>query len=136
MSELRQTGDRAKMFQVSAALAQTTLAVSGLVACLVLMVNQGFVTWWVGRDQFAGVGLTLLMLAAMLTRHFNTTNVYALFCFGHERRLALTALADGVVTIGAGLALRRGVRDGWGAVGGYRRRARRQRAAEPARAVG
>jgi hypothetical protein len=44
------------------------------------------------------------MLAAMLTRHFNTTNVYALFCFGHERRLALTALADGVVTIGAGIA--------------------------------
>jgi hypothetical protein len=40
----------------------------------------------------------------MLTRHFNTTNVYALFCFGHERRLALTALADGVVTIGAGIA--------------------------------
>jgi hypothetical protein len=44
------------------------------------------------------------MLAAMLARHFNTTNVYALFCFGHERRLALTALADGLVTIGAGLA--------------------------------
>ena len=45
------------------------------------------------------------MLAAMLARHFNTTNVYALFCFGHERRLALTALADGLVTIGAGIGL-------------------------------
>jgi hypothetical protein len=90
------------MFQVSAALSQTTLAVSGLVACLVLTVNQGFVTWWVGPDQFAGVGLTLLMLAAMLARHFNTTNVYALFCFGHERRLALTALGDGLLTIAAG----------------------------------
>jgi O-antigen/teichoic acid export membrane protein len=105
LSELRPSGDRARMFQVSAALSQATLAVSGLVACVVLAVNQGFVTWWVGPDQFAGLPLTLLMLAAMLIRHFNTTNVYALFCFGHERRLALTALADGLVTIGAGVGL-------------------------------
>lgn len=105
LSELRPSGDRVRMFQVTAALAQSTLAVSGLVACVVLAVNQGFVAWWVGADQFAGTGLTLLMLAAMLARHFNTTNVYALFCFGHERRLALTALADGVVTIGAGAVL-------------------------------
>jgi O-antigen/teichoic acid export membrane protein len=105
LSELRPTGDRVRMFQVSAALSQATLALSGLVACLVLAVNQGFVTWWVGPDQFAGIGLTLLMLAAMLARHFNTTNVYALFCFGHERRLALTALADGFVTITAGIGL-------------------------------
>lgn len=105
LSELRPSGDHARMFQVSAALSQATLAVSGLVACVVLAVNQGFVTWWVGPELFAGLGLTLLMLTAMLTRHFNTTNVYALFCFGHERRLALTALADGVVTIGAGIAL-------------------------------
>jgi O-antigen/teichoic acid export membrane protein len=102
LSELRPSGDRVRMFQVSAALSQATLAISGLVACVVLAVNEGFVTWWVGPDQFAGPGITLLLLTAMLARHFNTTHVYALFCFGHERRLALTALADGVVTIGAG----------------------------------
>jgi O-antigen/teichoic acid export membrane protein len=105
LSELRPAGDRPRMLQVSAALSQATLAVSGLVATIVLAANQGFVAWWVGADQFAGVSLTLLMLAAMLIRHFNTTNVYALFCFGHERRLALTALADGVVTIAAGVGL-------------------------------
>jgi O-antigen/teichoic acid export membrane protein len=104
LSELRPSGDRPRMFMVSAALSQATLAVSGLVVCLVLAVNQGFVSWWVGPEQFAGMGLTVLMLAAMLARHFNSTNVYALFCFGHERRLALTALADGVVTIAAGIA--------------------------------
>lgn len=104
LSELRPSGDRGRMFQVSAALTQASLAISGLVACVVLAVNQGFVAWWVGPEQFAGTGLTLLMLAAMLARHFNTTNVYALFCFGRDRRLALTALADGVVTIGAGVA--------------------------------
>jgi O-antigen/teichoic acid export membrane protein len=99
LSELRTTADRGRLFQVSAALAQATLAVSGLVACIVLAVNAGFVRWWVGPDQFGGVPLTLLLLAAMIIRHFNTTNVYALFCFGHEKRLALTGLADGVATL-------------------------------------
>ena len=105
LSELRTTADRGRLFQVSAALAQATLAVSGLVACIVLAVNAGFVRWWVGPDQFGGVPLTLLLLAAMIIRHFNTTNVYALFCFGHERRLALTGLADGVATLAISAAL-------------------------------
>ena len=99
LSELRTTADRGRLFQVSAALAQATLAVSGLVACIVLAVNAGFVRWWVGPDQFSGLVLTVLLLVAMIIRHFNTTNVYALFCFGHERRLALTGLADGVITL-------------------------------------
>jgi O-antigen/teichoic acid export membrane protein len=103
LSELRHSEDRSRIFQVSAALSQATLALSGLVACIVLGINCGFISWWVGPEQYGGFGLTLLMLAAMMARHFNTTNVYALFCFGHERRLALTALADGLVTIGAGV---------------------------------
>ena len=35
----------------------------------------------------------------MLLRHFATTMTYTLFSFGHERRLSLTALADGFVTV-------------------------------------
>ena len=80
LSELRAMPDRTRLFQVTAALAQATLAVSGLVACVVLAVNGGFVAWWVGPEQFGGIGLTVLLLAAMMIRHFNTTNVYALFC--------------------------------------------------------
>jgi len=99
LSELRMAGDRVRLFNVSAALAQATLAVSGLVACVVLAVNGAFVGWWVGADQFGGIGLTLLLLGAMMIRHFNTTNVYALFCFGLERRLALTGLAEGIATV-------------------------------------
>ena len=99
LSELRSSADRARLFRVTAALAQATLAVSGLVACIVMAVNPGFVRWWVGPDQFGGFPLTLLLLAAMMIRHFNTTNVYALFCFGHEKRVALTGLADGVATL-------------------------------------
>ena len=35
----------------------------------------------------------------MLVRHWNLTFTYSLFCFGHERRLAITGLADGCVSI-------------------------------------
>jgi O-antigen/teichoic acid export membrane protein len=105
LSELRSAGDRSRLFAVSAALAQATLALSGLVACVVLAVNAGFVRWWVGADQYGGLVLTGLLLVAMVVRHFNTTNVYALFCFGHERRLALTGLADGLVALAAGWVL-------------------------------
>ena len=105
LSELRSAGDRARLFQVSAALAQATLAVSGLVAIVVLAINGGFVAWWVGPEQYGGLTLTILLLAAMTIRHFNTTNVYALFCFGLERRLALTGLGDGLATLAISYAL-------------------------------
>lgn len=102
LSELRTAGDPARLFAVSSALAQATLAASGFVAVLVLAVNGGFVSWWVGAEQFGGWTLTALLLAAMVLRHFNTTSVYTIFCFGGDRRIALTGLADGLVTLAAG----------------------------------
>ena len=72
---------------------------SGLVACVVLAVNAGFVRWWVGPEQFGGLRLTLLLLAAMIVPSFQHHEHLRAFCFGHERRLALTGLADGVVTL-------------------------------------
>lgn len=102
LSELRTAGDPGRMFAVSSALTQATLAVSGFVAVLVLAVNGGFVAWWVGAEQFGGWTLTALLLAAMMLRHFNTTSVYTIFCFGRDRRIALTGLADGLVTLAAG----------------------------------
>jgi O-antigen/teichoic acid export membrane protein len=65
--------------------------------------NETFVTWWVGDAQFAGAGLTLLLLAVMLFRHLNTTVVYGLFCYGNEQRVALTTIGEGVA--GAALML-------------------------------
>ena len=62
-----------------------------------LAINQPFVTWWVGETSFAGIGLTALLLAGMLMRHMNSTLVYTLFCFGYERRLVLTSVAEGLL---------------------------------------
>jgi O-antigen/teichoic acid export membrane protein len=105
LSELRTSAAREHLFNVTRSMAQVMLLLSGAIAVVVLAVNQPFVVWWVGDAAFAGVGLTAMLLVTMLVRHFNLTLVYTLFCFGHERRLALTAVCDGLVGFGAMIAL-------------------------------
>jgi O-antigen/teichoic acid export membrane protein len=101
LSELRTAASREHLFDVSRSMAQVMLLLSGVIVTVVLAVNGPFVSWWVGPDRYAGIGLTALLLLTMLVRHINSTLVYTLFCFGHERRLAVTSVADGV----AGLAI-------------------------------
>jgi hypothetical protein len=54
----------------------------------------------VGPDFYGGAALTALLLAAMVTRHLAFTVSHTLFCFGHERSLAVSGLADGAFTVG------------------------------------
>jgi O-antigen/teichoic acid export membrane protein len=105
LSEMKVSESRARLFQVCVALTQGMLLLSGAVACVVLAVNQGFVGWWVGANQFGGLRLTFLLVVCMLLRHWNTTSVYAIFCFGYERRISLTTLLDGLVTVSGMLVL-------------------------------
>lgn len=99
IAEMRTAATRADLARVAMALMRAILLVSGAVGCFVLAANETFVAWWVGAEQFAGMTLTVLLLIAMLARHLGTTLVYALFSFGHERRLSLTAISDGVVAL-------------------------------------
>jgi O-antigen/teichoic acid export membrane protein len=99
IAEMRTSASRADVTRVATALMRAMLILSGAVGCFVLAANENFVRWWVGGDQFSGMTLTVLLLAAMLARHLATTLVYALFSFGHERRLSLAGISDGVVTI-------------------------------------
>jgi O-antigen/teichoic acid export membrane protein len=103
LSEMKMAESRQKLFQVCTALSQAMLLVSGAVVCVVLTVNRGFVAWWVGAGQYGGLLLTAMLLVTMLLRHWNTTAVYAIFCFGHERRISVTTLLDGVVTVGGAI---------------------------------
>jgi len=107
LAQMRTGESRDRLAAVSAALTQAVLVLSGGVACVVLGVNQGFVTWWVGPDRFGGLALTAALVAAMLLRHWSTSATYALFALGHERRIAITILGDGIVTVTAQVALTR-----------------------------
>jgi O-antigen/teichoic acid export membrane protein len=99
LSELKMSETRQRLFQVCTALSQAMLMVSGAVVCIVLSVNQAFVNWWVGENQYAGGLVSVLLLTGMLLRHLNTTAVYSIFCFGYERRISMTTLLDGAVTV-------------------------------------
>ena len=101
LSELRGSAARERLFEVSRSMTQLMLLASGAIVAVVLVVNGPFVDWWVGGSRFGGTALTALLLAGMLARHVNVTMVYTLFCFGHERRLALTNIADGLVGVAA-----------------------------------
>lgn len=99
LSQMRMGESRERLSEVCIALGQAMLMLSGAVVCVVLVVNQGFVGRWVGANQYGGFWLTALILLSMLLRHWNLTVGYTLLCFGYERRLCVTALLDGLVTV-------------------------------------
>lgn len=103
LSEMKMGESRERLFNVCTALSQAMLMISGAVVCVVLTINQSFVSWWVGAEQFGGFLLSGLILLEMLLRHWNTTAAYTIFCFGCERRLAITTLADGVLSVCAAI---------------------------------
>ena len=105
LSELRAANQRERLLDASVALMLAMLTVSGLVACLILALNAAFVHWWVGPAQYGGHLLTLLAAIHLIARHLNVTFIYGLFCFGQERRISVTNLADGALSITAAIVL-------------------------------
>lgn len=99
LSEVRAGESPARLDHATSALTQAMLLLTGAVACVVAAVNAAFVTWWVGPEYYGGFGLTLLLIAGLLLRHWNTTAVYALFTRGYDRHIPIVTLVDGVVTV-------------------------------------
>jgi O-antigen/teichoic acid export membrane protein len=108
LCELKTGESKQRVLQVLAALNQGMLAFSGLVVCVVLVVNHWFVDWWITSrhygEQYGGFALTAAILLCMVVRHWTATTAYTVFCFGHQRRISLTNLTDGLVTAGCCLA--------------------------------
>lgn len=98
LSEIKVSESRARAVEVSITLGQAVLLVSGGIICVVLAVNEGFVGWWVGADNYGGFALTALVLINMLLRHWSFTLAYSVFFLGHDRYMSVTSLLDGVVT--------------------------------------
>jgi O-antigen/teichoic acid export membrane protein len=105
LSEMRVSESRERLLQATTALTQGTLILSGAVASVILPSNERFVEWWVGRQNFAGLALTAVLLANMIVRHGTSTIVFSLFAFGYEQQLAWLGLADGLASIVGTIAL-------------------------------
>jgi O-antigen/teichoic acid export membrane protein len=113
LCEMKTGESRQRLFQVLVALTHGILTFSGLVFCVVLVVNHWFVNWWVTAHQYGGFPLTGIVLLNMVIRHWTSTTGYTVFCFGYQRRISLTNLADGLVTVATSAMLIML----WGAVG-------------------
>jgi O-antigen/teichoic acid export membrane protein len=105
LSQMKTSESRERIFEACRALAIGLLTASGAVACVTLAVNHSFVSWWIGEVQFGGPLLTVVIVAMMLLRHWNNTSMYTIFALGYERRLSITSLGDGLVTVAAGVVL-------------------------------
>ena len=101
LSELRSTGNRERLIQVTTALRDGILIGSGAIVCVGAAINEGFVRWWVGPQYYGGLALTLSVLMAMLLRHWNATLSLTMFSLGMERRMFVTLMIDGALTIAA-----------------------------------
>jgi O-antigen/teichoic acid export membrane protein len=87
------------MMQATTSLTQAMLLVAGAVVCIVLSINQQFVTFWLGARYFGGMRLTVLLLLTFLLRQADYTLAITLFAFGHEKLLSLRAVIDGAVSV-------------------------------------
>jgi O-antigen/teichoic acid export membrane protein len=105
LCEVKSGETRARMFGVLISLTHGILFLSGLIVCVVLLVNHWFVDWWVTARQYGGLPLTLAFATSVVVRHWTTTTAFTVFCFGHQRRISLTNLLDGLVTTSVCLGL-------------------------------
>jgi O-antigen/teichoic acid export membrane protein len=105
LSELKTGASKDHIRNVTTALTLSVLVLCGAIVTVVLAINQGFVTRWLGAAQYGGLLLTASFCVAMLMRQWNLITQFVTFCFGHERRITITVFLDGIVTAGTGCLL-------------------------------
>jgi O-antigen/teichoic acid export membrane protein len=109
LSELRTSTPAHRLGSVVTALTRVVLLAGGLIATVVVVVNQGFVVWWIGPHEFGGHTLVLLLVADMLLGHYAAATAYTLFSFGYERLISITSVVGGALLVGATFVLTRHV---------------------------
>lgn len=101
LTELRAAGDAARVGRAALAYTQLALGVSGMVGCVLLAVNSGFVGWWVGAHRYLGDRVAWAAIVGMNVRHGLNAIAVTLFCLHRERALWRLTLLDGVVSFAA-----------------------------------
>jgi O-antigen/teichoic acid export membrane protein len=111
ISHMRTSESRERILGATTSLTQAMLLLAGGVFCIILAVNQQFVTWWLrrlpagGAHFFGGMRFTFILLLTFLLRQADYTLAVTLFAFGHEKWLSIKALVDGAVSVALALLL-------------------------------
>jgi len=105
ISHMKTSESRERILQATTSLTQAMLLLAGGIACVLLAVNQQFVTLWLGPGFFGGMPLTVILLLTFLFRQADYTFAITLFAFGHEKLLSIRALVDGAVSVGIAILL-------------------------------
>jgi O-antigen/teichoic acid export membrane protein len=113
ISHMKTSESRERILQATTSLTQAMLLLAGGVFCIILAINQQFVTWWLGVHFFGGMQLTVILLLTFLLRQADYTLAVTLFAFGHEKWLSIKALVDGAVSVALAVLLVRH----WGMAG-------------------
>jgi O-antigen/teichoic acid export membrane protein len=99
LSHMRTSESRERTLLATTSLTQAMLLLAGGVFCLILAVNQQFVTFWLGAHFFGGMELTVILLLTFILRQTDYTLAVTLFAFGHEKWLSIKGLIDGTVCV-------------------------------------
>ncbi len=99
LSHMKTSESRERILQATTSLTQAMLLLAGGVLCIILAVNQQFVTLWLGPHFFGGMQLTVILLLTFVLRQADYTLAVALFAFGHEKMISLRALTDGALSV-------------------------------------
>ncbi len=105
LSHMRTSETRERILQASTSLTQAMLLLAGGVFCIILAVNQQFVSWWLGARLFGGMQLTIILLMTFLLRQTDYTLGITLFALGRERAISIRGLVDGAVSVAIAIAL-------------------------------
>ncbi len=105
LSHMKTSESRERILQATTSLTQAMLLLAGAIACVLLAVNQPFVTWWLGAHFFGGMQLTGILLLTFLLRQADYTLAVTLFAFGHEKLISIRALVDGAVSVAIAMLL-------------------------------
>src|SRR5262249_38522654 len=95
LAELRASADAARTERATLAYTQLILGLSGLSGCVLLAINAGFVSWWVGPSRYLGDEVLWPAVAGMNLRHWLNAVSVTLFCAHRERPLWQLTLLDG-----------------------------------------
>ena len=99
LSHLKTSESRERILQATTSLTQAMLLLSGAVFCIILTINQQFVTVWLGARFFGGMRLTVLLLLNFLVRQMDYTLAIALFAFKREKLMAVRCLIEGSFSV-------------------------------------